>query len=176
WAPKLHSYYQERLGRLYEHPEFKHLRRNFQTSVFPAAAFNFGPQVQTIRHRDSMNCPFGWCSIQALGKFDPSKGGHLVLDDLRLVVEFPPHSVAFIPSATLTHANVPVQEGETRLSFTQYCPGGLLRFVDNGFMTEQALHQKDRKRYRKAMELKATRWKNGLELYTRIADDPRLYM
>ncbi|KAF8179315.1 hypothetical protein K438DRAFT_1769024 [Mycena galopus ATCC 62051] len=66
------------------------LKRPFQKLVFSCVAFNFGPNAWTFKHRDVCNLPFGWCSVQALGKFDPRKGGHLVLWDLKLVVEFPP--------------------------------------------------------------------------------------
>lgn len=71
----------------------------------------------TFKHKDVRNCPFVWCAIQALGRFDPRKGGHLVLWDLKLIIEFPP---VLIPFATLTHSNIPVADGDVRASFTQY--------------------------------------------------------
>ena len=109
---------------------------NFNNSVFSTAAFNFGPNVWTFKHQDSANCLFGWCAIQALDHFDPKAGGHLILWDLKKVIEFPPGALILIPSATMTHSNVPVQPGNSRVSFTQYCAGGLFRYVDNGFRTE----------------------------------------
>ncbi|TFK18416.1 hypothetical protein FA15DRAFT_565693, partial [Coprinopsis marcescibilis] len=135
WAPRLYGYYKEKLDALFTRmPE---LQRNFCKSVFPRAAFNLGTQVCTVDHRDCMNCPFGWCTIHALGNFNHRKGGHLVLPDLKLVIEFPSGSVVLMPSATLTHSNTKVLKGQTRFSFTQYCPGGLFRFVDNDFQTEE---------------------------------------
>ncbi|KIJ65753.1 hypothetical protein HYDPIDRAFT_64722, partial [Hydnomerulius pinastri MD-312] len=84
-------------------------------------------------HLDSANVSHGWCSIWAGGKFDPKKGGHMVLFDLKLVVEFPSGSTVLIPSSTVSHGNVPIADGETQVSFTQYCAGGLIRWVQHGF-------------------------------------------
>ncbi|KDR76661.1 hypothetical protein GALMADRAFT_22471, partial [Galerina marginata CBS 339.88] len=131
WAPNVFSYYKERLQKLFNHMPALH--RIFPRSIFPAAAFNFGPSVCTYKHRDIYNCPFGMCAIQALGRFDPGRGGHIVLWEPKLVIEFPPGSLVLIPSATITHSNTPVVEGDERASFTQYCPGGLFRFVDSGY-------------------------------------------
>jgi hypothetical protein len=70
-------------------------------SIFSCAAFNFGPNVWTFKHRDVLNLAFRWCAIQAVGKFDATKGGHLILWDLKLVIEFPVGALVLIPSATL---------------------------------------------------------------------------
>lgn len=146
----------------------------------------------TNRHRDVQNCPYGWCSIQALGEFDHKLGGHLVLDDLKLVLEFPAGSTILIPSATFDHANLPLgkpgdklwsQIGEEptspahrpkflpsqkRASFTQYCPGGLIRYVENGFFTVKLIEdekQEKPERYNKMVERKACRWGEGVAMY-----------
>jgi hypothetical protein len=66
-----------------------------------AMTFNFGPQTVTFDHRDSGNLAFGWCAITAFGNFDPTCGGHLVLWDMKLVIEFPPGSTILIPSAMM---------------------------------------------------------------------------
>ncbi|KAG1721933.1 uncharacterized protein EDB91DRAFT_1256278 [Suillus paluster] len=104
--------------------------------VFPAATFNFGPTVVTLDHTDNLNFASGMCSITALGDYDPTMGGHLILFDLGLIVQFPPGSTIIIPSAILRHGNVPIASGEKRQSFTQYFAGGLIRWVDYGFQTE----------------------------------------
>ncbi|KAI0039029.1 hypothetical protein FA95DRAFT_1504733, partial [Auriscalpium vulgare] len=115
----------------------------YPNSVFPAATFNFGPRVATAPHRDYYNVPFGWCAITALGNYDPKFGGHLILWDLKLVIEFPPGSTILIPSALLTHSNAAIRPGETRRSFTQYCAGGLMRWHRYGMRTEAVLRQAD---------------------------------
>ncbi|KAG6835061.1 hypothetical protein H0H93_005200 [Arthromyces matolae] len=140
WAPNLYKRYMDTLNPLFH--KLPYLRRIIKGCIFPTAAFNFGGNVVTKAHRDCMNYAVGWCAVVALGTFDPSKGGHIVFPDLKIVVEFPPASVILIPSATLTHANTPVMNGE-RASFTLYCSGGLFRYVVNGFRTESQLAKDD---------------------------------
>ncbi|KAH6894810.1 hypothetical protein BKA70DRAFT_1117427 [Coprinopsis sp. MPI-PUGE-AT-0042] len=166
WFPNFYSYAKEHLDSLYA--TVPRLSRNFLRSVYPRAAFNLGPGVCTLPHFDVINCPFGLCSIQAFGDFDYKKGSHLVLADLKLVIEFPPGSLILMPSATLQHANTPVGAGECCSSFTQYCPGGLFRFVDNNFQTEASLKKSDPDLYAKNMELKKGRWEMGLGLWNSL--------
>jgi hypothetical protein len=117
-----------------------------------------------------LNCPFGLCAIQALGDFDPKFGGHLILWEVKKVVEFPPGSLVLIPSATITHSNTPVRLGETRTSFTQFCAGGLFRYVDNGFRTDRELEDEDPEEFKRMLEQKEGRWKMGLSLLSRLGD------
>ena len=165
WAPNLYAYYQRYMQVLEAQISTK---RNFASSVFASACMNFGPRVHCFQHRDSRNLPFGWCAIQALGMFDPKKGGHFVLWDAGLVIEFPAASTILIPSATLTHSNVAVQAHETRISFTQFTAGGIFRWIDNGYQTEKALKMLDSDRYVEMQRLKETRWEMGLGLYSTI--------
>ncbi|KAJ3575447.1 hypothetical protein NP233_g1095 [Leucocoprinus birnbaumii] len=171
WAEALHDHILEKMNALYGHPDFSHLTRNFTKSVYPTAAINFGPQVQTTPHTDLQNAPYAWCSLQSFGRFDPKKGGHLVLKNLRYVIEFPPNSIILIPSATLIHANTPVQEGETHVSFTQYCPGNIIRFVDNGFMTQKMLELNDEIRFKEILAEKPLHMAKGLAMYTIYEED-----
>lgn len=168
WNPKVYSYYKKRLNKLYT--KRPNLRRNFRNSIFPCAAFNFGPQVRTYKHRDIMNCPFGWCSVQALGNYNYKTGGHLILWELKLIVEFPPSSLILLPSATITHSNVAVAEGETRVSFTQFAAGGLFRYVDYGLRTQAQLEQQDPARYQKMLAARPYRWKKGIALMRKLTE------
>lgn len=128
FAPKLYEHTREKLNDLYDHtPRLKCLFPA-DVSIFPTAAFNLGPNIWTFKHRDTLNLAYGWCAIHALGNFDPKKGGHLVLWELQLVIEFPPGALVLIPSAVVTHSNTPVAEGDARSSFTQYMPGGLFQW------------------------------------------------
>ena len=87
-----------------------------------------------------------------------------------LVIEFPLGSLILIPSATLTHSNLPVGEGECRASFTQYCGGNLFRYIDNGFRTEKQFAKEDPLGYRQMCALKASRWQEGLDLLSNISE------
>lgn len=167
WAPNLFKYYQDHMRPLFESKPA--LVRNFTNSVYPVATFNFGPDTCTVEHVDSANLPFGWCAISALGQFDHTKGGHLVLWDLSLVVEFPAGSTILVPSAAIRHSNVPIQENERRYSFTQYCAGALIRWVDQGLQPTSShlasLKGKERVKFEKE-DLK--RWSKGIDLFSTL--------
>jgi hypothetical protein len=109
------------------------LQRPFPKSAYPGLTINFGPRTVCHDHLDCTNAAGVPCAITALGDFDHHKGGHLVLFDLKLIVPFPSGSTILLPSASLRHGNLGIQDGETRMSMTQYCSGGLLRHYDYGF-------------------------------------------
>ncbi|KAF8150125.1 hypothetical protein B0H34DRAFT_732626 [Crassisporium funariophilum] len=145
WAPRLYQHYRMHMEKL-----------EGRTSI----------TLCTFKHHDSLNLPFGWCAILALGKFDPTLGGHLILWDTKTVIEFPPGSTILIPSSTMSHSNVAVQERESRVSFTQYTAGGIFRYVDNDFRTEKEFEAEDKNGYEAMCELKKTRWKMGVGLFS----------
>ena len=148
------------------HPE---LQYNFRNSVYPAIAFNFGPRTVTYMHTDTGNKANGLCAITAMGRFDPKQGGHLILKQLRLVIEFPPGSTILIPSATVTHGNTPIQATETRMSVTQYASGGLFRWVRYGFQTEKTLKKEDPGLAKELDALKPMAWKAALDTYSTLS-------
>jgi len=113
------------------------LRRPYDQAIgeFPCRTFNVSPQSVSTPHVDQNNLAQGWCSITPLGTFDPKCGGHLVLWDFGLVIQFPPGSTALIPSALVCHSNSTVQNGEVRYSVVQYASGRLFRWVNNGCST-----------------------------------------
>lgn len=175
YAPVLHEYYRFTLAEV--HRWKPPLPRNFteKLSVFAAATINFGPFTVTRPHLDFANLAWGWCSITALGNFDPDKGGHLILWDLRLVIRFPPGSTIFIPSAILRHSNVGIQQGEKRFSFTQFTAAGIFRFVYNGFRTEKTIKRSNLSKAEKARRAtdRAERWAEGMKMYKKwdVASD-----
>jgi hypothetical protein len=147
------------------------LCRIFPKYAWPAATFNFGPNTITFPHTDLGNLTWGWCSIIALGRFDPTKGGHLILWDLGIIIEFPPGSTILIPSALVVHSNTPIQAGKRRYSFTQYCAGGLFRFIANGFRTDKAFMEKASQTQVADQEAaRLCRWENGLALLPKLSD------
>jgi hypothetical protein len=167
WAPKLYDYYDEKLGRLLK--KDSSLRRPFR-SIFPTATYNMGPQTVCVPHMDCANLPFGYCAITALGNYDPEKGGHLVIWECKLILEFPPGSTILIPSAILTHFNLPIAEHEVRYSFTQYAAGSLFRWVDNNFKTAEKHLATLSVEEREERELAdRNRWQFGLGLLPTIS-------
>lgn len=169
WAPNLHGHYAENLDDLLKaHPS---LRRNFPNSVWAAATFNFGPKVVTKKHRDYANLPYGWCAVTALGDFDPTKGGHLVLWDLGLIIEFPPGSTILLPSAAISHSNTPISRTESRSSFAQYSAGGLFRWAAHGFQKDSEFFKGKSAEERETIaQENAARCKLGLSLLSTLEE------
>lgn len=167
WAPRTFAYYATHLHALLLHDAS--LIRNWLSSIFAAATFNFGPRTCCFRHTDSGNLPFGWCVITALGNFNPQRGGHLVLWDLKLVIDFPPSSSILIPSAILSHSNTKIGKGERRYSFTQYSAGGLFRWVDYGFRSSEEYRASlQGEELIRAKEECAARWSMGLDMFSTL--------
>ncbi|KAJ7038454.1 hypothetical protein C8F04DRAFT_951078, partial [Mycena alexandri] len=131
FAPDLHEYSRAMYTALCNwdrHQErAKHILRNFPERylVFTTATYNFGPVTITLPHIDFGNLAWGWCAVTALGNFNPSRGGHLVLWDLKLIIRFPPGSTILLPSAILRHSNLNIGPNETRFSFAQFTPAGI---------------------------------------------------
>ncbi|KAL0562620.1 hypothetical protein V5O48_019464, partial [Marasmius crinis-equi] len=148
--------------------KYPHLTLPFRGCVFAAFAVNFGPQTVCLPHRDTKNLAFGWCAITALGKFDWRKGGHLVLWDLHLVVEFPPGATIFIPSALVCHFNTAIQPHEERYSFTCYSAGALFRWADHGF--QRKTDYKKTKQAKENVQQDRMRWERGVSLFSTLDD------
>ncbi|KAJ7636841.1 hypothetical protein FB45DRAFT_907465 [Roridomyces roridus] len=165
WAPRLYLYYQVQMEKLCS---WRKLRWNFPGCAFAGATFNFGPRTITAPHVDFANLAWGWCSITALGNFDPDVGGMLILWHLKLVIRFPPGSTVLIPSALVKHSNTPIGKNETRTSFAQYTAGGLFHWLWNGCKTDVAFENADAgvKAQRAAEEKE--RWMEGMAMYSKI--------
>lgn len=155
----MYLHYQEYMLRLRRaHPN---LRWNWEPCVFAAATFNLGPQSIASVHTDDKNFAPGWCAILALGDYDYTKGGHIVLWELKIVVEFPPGTVVYIPSAILSHSNTTVAEGEKRMSFTLFTAGGLFRWVDCNFQTKKDFEARGGRHEKSGSD----RWNEGIGMY-----------
>ncbi|KAJ7698425.1 hypothetical protein B0H16DRAFT_1903408 [Mycena metata] len=138
-------------------------------SVFASATFNLGPRTVTFPHYDGRNLLWGWCVVTALGWFKPKRGGHLILWDLGLVIEFPPGASILFPSALIRHSNVKVGRDETRFSFTQFSSAGLFRWVHNNGMTDadvEAAIRGDRSAQEARWEAANTRPQCGIDSYS----------
>lgn len=162
-APDLYQHYAAKIRPIYQ--KDPSLKRPFPNSIFCATTYNFGPETVCLPHLDKANLAYGKCSITGLGNYDYKRGGHLVLWELKLVVEFPPGATVLIPSAVITHSNTPISPGETRYSFTQYTAGTLFRWVENGFMTASSYHSVlTEEEQEQEKEKDKARWKAGISL------------
>ncbi|KAL0565224.1 hypothetical protein V5O48_016805 [Marasmius crinis-equi] len=162
WAPELFAYYQIITNTLLQsQPE---LRLPFDNSIFAAFTVNFGPRTICLPHRDQKNLAFGWCAITSLGRFNWKKGGHLILWELGIVIEFPPGTIILVPSAIVCHSNTSIASDEDRYSFTMYSAGGLFRWVEHGFQLEYK-YQQTRQAVLDAVA-NSTCWATGLSLFS----------
>jgi hypothetical protein len=149
------------------------LRRHYddKSGVFPCRTFNLGENTVTHPHLDKMNLAQGWCSVTALGSFNPDFGGDLVLWDFGLTVRFPPGSTILIPSSLLVHSNASIKQGETRLSIVQYAAGGIFRWADNNYLTERECLVKATEEDRASREVRQkNRWENATKMFSKIED------
>ncbi|PPR07287.1 hypothetical protein CVT24_010057 [Panaeolus cyanescens] len=165
WCPRLHAYYRETLRKAVAKTGQP---ANFSRSCFAATSVNVGGQVCCYKHRDCRDLAFGWCAITSFGHFNPHHGGHFVLWELKMVIEFPRGSTILVPSAAFHHSNTMIDSSEKRLSITHYTTGGLFRWVENGYMSEKQMLHTDPLRYSAMNELKLTRFKKGLAMYSTI--------
>jgi len=165
----------EAIKKHYDGLEDKSLlrRRDYDKflGVFPCRTFNLGQQSVSVPHTDHNNLAQGWCSITPLGNFDSVAGGHLVLWDLGLIVQFPPGTTALIPSSLILHFNTPIQPGEVRYSIVQYASGHLFRWVKNGFCTNTDLKKQATKEELEQWKRENDgRWKSAVDSFTTLEE------
>ena len=117
---------------------------------------------------DYNNLSHGLCALTALGNYDHTQGGHLILFGLKLAIQFPMGSSALIPSGCMDHGNTPIGEGEIRLSIAQYVASGLLRWVTYGFRSAKSLLKTvaGRRLKKKIDKGAGERWRAGLEMFS----------
>jgi hypothetical protein len=151
YLPKLYQYQAITMkGLSRSQPE---LERPFANSVYPTATLNLGPNIVTPEHVDMLNNPFGMCAITSNGNFDHEKGGHIYMELLKIVCEFPSGSTVLLLSGTCGHGNTPIQPGESRYLMTQYGAGALYRWAAYGYQsTESLLSQPDGARQKREID------------------------
>ncbi|KAI0694815.1 hypothetical protein C8Q76DRAFT_634360 [Earliella scabrosa] len=137
FAPNIYNLYEWILEGVCERDAT--LDRNWSKNVFACATVNVGPRTVTAKHVDYLNVPFGWCAITAIGHYNHRLGGHLILWELKKIIEFPPGATILIPSAIIHHSNLAIAEHERRYSITQYTAGGLFRWAECRFQSYKDL-------------------------------------
>ena len=142
----------------------------FAASIFIAIAINYGPKTVCLGHRDRGNLSYGWCAVTGFGKFDYRKGGHLILWELKLVVEMPPGCTVFLPSAIIKHSNTSIGSEETRYSIAQYTAGGLFRWVSRGFQPEYKYEEEcSDEEWEAEVEWRHSQFELGLKLFSTLS-------
>ncbi|THU86931.1 hypothetical protein K435DRAFT_822037 [Dendrothele bispora CBS 962.96] len=168
FSPKNYKYYFEGNRKLYA--KLPDLHSNFPKSEFACITVNFGPRTRTHIHTDAKNTAHGMCAVTALGSFNPKLGGHLVLWDLKLLIEFPPGCTILLPSALLCHSNTSVQAHETRYSITQYTAGGIWRWLDSGGQTEVNLKLNNPEEWQELQTRKQGRRERVLDMFSTLEE------
>lgn len=169
WAPKLFQYYDSCMKAVTEH-----LGASAATvsNYLPLASVtvNFGPQAICRTHRDLNNLGWGWCFILLLGKWDPRRGGHIVLHDMKLILEVCAGDVVAIPSASIAHATIPVGKSETRYAVTWYTGMGLFQSVAAGMMSLKKYKGSEGREGEPDGLSAEERWRNGCGMFSTLAE------
>jgi hypothetical protein len=117
-----------------------------------------------------LNKAEGVCAITSLGAFDYVEGGHLVLPNLKLLIEFPPGVLILLPSSVLRHGNTALALGDRRMSFTQYMAGGLHRWYEYGCRSvrtvEASTLPQDKKLVKKMRNQAKTAFREALRMWS----------
>ncbi|KAJ3980561.1 hypothetical protein F5890DRAFT_1419370 [Lentinula detonsa] len=166
YFPRLHSLYTNVLSDLCQ--DNPSLQRNWQDCCFASSSLNFSHAV-TTRHHDAHNLLFGECAVWNGGSFDYKKGGHLVIWDLKLVIEFPPGCIAFLPSAMFAHSNTSISKQDKRHSMTFFSASGLFRWRHNNYMSDKDFMAGASRAERQSWdEHRDNLWQTGLDLLSNM--------
>ena len=170
FGPVQFRFFSSCVNRTFKH--YPHLTYNFPNSIFPAASFNCGPRTVSLDHTDFNNLSHGLCALTALGDYDHTVGGHLILFGLKLDIQFPVGSTALIPSGCVSHGNTPICEGEIQLSIVQYAAGGLFRWVTYGFQSAKTLLKiQASRKLKKWLDKEAGEWwREGLAMFSKVGE------
>ena len=118
YFPKLFDYYDSTLIDICRNsPECFY---PYEDLPFQSYAINVGRQSICRAHIDGENLATGLCLVIPIGTFDHKKGGHLILHELKLILELPSSSIVLFPSAVVTHENVSIGPTEERRSITAF--------------------------------------------------------
>ncbi|KAE9396695.1 hypothetical protein BT96DRAFT_824353, partial [Gymnopus androsaceus JB14] len=96
----------------------------------------------TVDHEDWYNILFGMCAVYSSGLFNHMHGGHFIAWSLGIVVQFPPACMIYVPSACVTHANMPIAKHETQSSIAFFISAGLACWYHNGYMSDKHFKEK----------------------------------
>ncbi|KAJ7676100.1 hypothetical protein B0H14DRAFT_3537003 [Mycena olivaceomarginata] len=120
YLPKSYQYYKATMQSIFEHqPEL--------VQLFPNS------------HLDMLNFAYGMCAMTSGGRFNHKLSGHIYIDHLKTVCEFPSGATVLLLSGRCHHGNTPIARHETRYSMTQYAAGALFQWVAYGHQSVKSL-------------------------------------
>lgn len=137
---------------------------------YAAISVNLKKSQGTFPHLDDKNSQQDMCGVTPTGTFDSTKGGHMILWELRLVIQFPAYSTIFLPSSLITHGNTPIAAGEERASFVFYTAGGLHMFRDLGMSTLANLKKRYPQKAKQFLKDGPERVKEGLKYFMHVTN------
>ncbi|KAK7002262.1 hypothetical protein R3P38DRAFT_3215414 [Favolaschia claudopus] len=126
------------------------------TSDFSVITFELGGPHRRTDHRGMPRTyePGSWTVLTALGQYDPSKGGMIILWDLGWVITFAPGDTILLPAGVIRYSFVAVRPGETRYSMIQSAGNGDRDDITFAESATEAEHV-DRERLRREMHCRA---------------------
>lgn len=134
---------------------------------FASLTANLGPQTVCKTHKDIKNkAPGGVCAVQTLGPYNSELGGHLVLHELRGIVEMRPGDVIFFPSAVINHETIPISAQEKRYSLVWYSAAGLFRWRDAGGRSLKKWAKDSPSDYDAHQQMGPQRWSDGWQNFS----------
>ncbi|KAJ3818581.1 hypothetical protein F5880DRAFT_1491145 [Lentinula raphanica] len=160
--PKLHRFLDNLLEKILDdNPD---LKRMFPGCCYGACHVNL-ITAWTRQHQDYFNILFAMCCVFCVGAFDSTRGGHLIAWEFGIVTELPPGSAVFLPSAWVTHANIPIAPHERRSSIAFFMSLGLARWYQNGYMSDKTFQElAEPSQIQAWKDARSKLWEAGLEM------------
>src|SRR4051812_36610320 len=87
WFPKVALYLASKHDTMKAEIPDRSSHPHLERSPFTTATLNLGPRTITKPHKDAGNLSFGLCVVFVLGTHKASYGGHLALEEAKLIVE-----------------------------------------------------------------------------------------
>lgn len=170
YYPKMYASYSDCMKELCLRKGGSGFAPPFYDTLFAAQTTNLGPSAYTFLHEDFLNLAYGICTVTALGAFDYTKGGHIYLPQLGYAIQFPPGCTFLLPSAALTHGNVPIAKTEVRASVVHYTAAGLFRWVAYGNMTMKQAKVANKALYDQRESERTLRAQAGLDMFSKMEE------
>ncbi|KAG8806099.1 hypothetical protein FRC17_005180 [Serendipita sp. 399] len=99
-------------------------------STWTSCTLNVGPRTVIQPYIADEHLACGICALYVTGQFDSTKGGHVVFDDIQLIMEACPGDLFLYPSGLLTRSSTPVGPEEVRRSIMFWTCADTVRHFD----------------------------------------------